>query len=359
MQHPKTVVIHVVQHLSPGGIECICLEMLLKSPEHKVHIVSLEGSFEEMAGNWSRLVKLKPRLHFMRKITGLDYGLPRRLSRLFTELKANVVQTHHIGPLLYGGLACKLAGVRSHIHTEHDGWHLSKANHKRIISACLKLFKPKLVADAAIVAKKIKEAVPYAKPVIIPNGIDTRKFKPESQNRARRLLNLPPNVPMVGCAARLNYVKGIDLLLDALFRLPTRVHLVIAGVGPEEKRLRKQVQDLNLQDRVHFLGLVQDMPKFYQAIDVFCLASREEGMPLSPLEAQACGKPAVVTDVGGSREALCPDSGQLVSPHDSYGIAQAVLKLLELTSPQNPRDFVVQNRDLRGTLNAYAQLHQA
>ncbi len=359
MNKAKNVVVHVVQHLLPGGIESLCLEMLLKSKDVKVHIISLEGTFQEMSSKWPRLLKLAPRLHFVNKPAGFKPSVVWQVARLMRRLNAKVIHTHHIGPLLYGGMAAKLAGIKTHIHTEHDAWHLENAKHKKIVKRCIRLLKPKLIADADVVAQALIKAVPECSPSVIHNGVDTGKFKPGIQSRARRLLNLPPDTSLVGCAARMQQVKGHDILLDAMFRLPSGVHLALAGGGPEEERLRQQVKDLKLDERVHFLGLVQDMPAFYQAIDIFCLASRAEGMPLSPLEAQACGTPAVITNVGGSAESLCKDSGFLVEPQDSVELANTISTALSKPEKANPRNFVMRERNLQGMLGAYQALHAA
>jgi glycosyltransferase involved in cell wall biosynthesis len=107
---------------------------------------------------------------------------------------------------------------------------------------------------------------------------------------------------------------------------------------------------------VHFLGRIDDMPGFYQALDIFCLSSLNEGLPLSPLEAQACGIPTAVTDVGGSREALCPLSGVLLPPGDSRGIARHLRTLLSQTRHVDPRSYVVAQREVRKMAHQYSLL---
>ncbi|AZZ92831.1 glycosyltransferase [Hahella sp. KA22] len=354
----RKVVVQVVQHLSPGGIESICLELQsFAGSNADVHLVSLEGRESQMVSLWPRLSQYAGVMHFLDKPPGLQPRLLLKLAALFKSLKADVVHTHHIGPLLYGGAAARLARIPVLIHTEHDAWHLGLDNHQSLASKCLKFIRPQLVADAEIVADHIRSRIPHAQPRVIPNGIDTRRFKPGDKAAARRSFGLPDDQAIIGCAARMHEVKGHDILLDAMFRLPPNVHLALAGKGPQEAHLQRQVRDLNLSDRVHFLGLVDDMPRFYQALDVFCLASKAEGMPLSPLEAQACGARAVITDVGGSREALCPTTGILVPADNSAALAKALRYSLRTTLSADPRDFVMQYRDIRGMVAAYDQLH--
>jgi glycosyltransferase involved in cell wall biosynthesis len=80
-------------------------------------------------------------------------------------------------------------------------------------------------------------------------------------------------------------------------------------------------------------------------------------MPLSPLEAQACGIPVVVTDVGGSREAVCPDTGALVPAADAAALAAALGLALARDRPGDPRRFVLDHGDARAMVAAYGALY--
>lgn len=78
--------------------------------------------------------------------------------------------------------------------------------------------------------------------------------------------------------------------------------------GTQRSSLEALTKKLNLEERVFFLGFTDDMVSFYQALDLYCLPSRNEGFPLSTLEAQSCNVRCVATDVGGVKEAICPES---------------------------------------------------
>ncbi|ARU55228.1 glycosyltransferase [Oleiphilus messinensis] len=353
----RPVHVQVVQHLAPGGIETMSLDLKqFANAEVEVHIVSLEGSKAEMIARWPRLASISESLHFLEKPQGVAPKTVWRLFRLLLRLRASLVHTHHIGPLLYGGFAARLAGVQQIIHTEHDAWHLENNKHQRLMRHSVKLFRPTVVADAQLVARKLEEKVSCAAPRIIHNGINTQRFIPGDQRLARKALALPRDKWLVGCAARLQDVKGHDVLLDALFRLPRQVHVVLAGTGPAESALRQQVMDLNLSGRVHFLGHLDDMPSFYQALDVFCLASHHEGMPLSPLEAQACGAPVVLSDVGACSETVCPATGLLFPAGDSAALGRALERQRKQAPGISPRDFVVRARDVRRMIRNYQSL---
>ena len=293
-------------------------------------------------------------------------GLFWQLRRLFRKLKADVVHTHHIGPLIYAGLAARMAGVKKLIHTEHDAWHLANDQHCKLQRWAIRWLSPVLVADAVNVAKGVQTHLNIEPDMVICNGIDTNKFSPGSRLDARVRLGLPGYPVIIGCCGRLEWEKGHAYLIDALSRLPADTHLALAGDGSLKPKLKAQARELMVEHRVHFLGHVDDMPSFYRSLDLFCLPSLKEGMPLAPLEAQACGIPAIVTAAGGSRESLCQETGRIVRKRNHKALADAITELFEHSSrvPQKtqpiktPRDFVRLHADIRNTAEAYARLYQ-
>ncbi|MEV7193993.1 glycosyltransferase [Streptomyces sp. NPDC093510] len=155
---------------------------------------------------------------------------------------------------------------------------------------------------------------------VVPNGVDTVRFAPDDQH--------PAAVPLVVCVGRLCRQKGQDVLLRAWPAVAARVpeaRLVLVGDGPDAGRLRERAGP-----RVAFAGAAADAAPWYRAADVVVLPSRWEGMALAPLEAMACGRPVVVTDVDGARESLPPGHRPhaLVPPEDPRALAEALITLL-------------------------------
>ncbi len=350
-------VVHVVQHLSPGGIECLALELQrIMSPGLRVSIISLEGEADTSLQAWPKLKNTCGDLVFMNKSDGLSPGLIAKLYRWMRKENVDLVHTHHIGPLIYGGCAARLAGAKV-VHTEHDAWHLSCPKRARVQRTILRLIRPHVIADAHLVADAFEAAVQRAPDSVIHNGVDCDRFKPGDKHVARRALGLSHTGPLIGCAARLEPVKGVDRLIKAMGLLNTNIHLAIAGDGSEAETLRTLAETEEVADRVHFLGSLDSMTRFYQAIDVFALTSRHEGLPLSPLEAQSCGVPVVASRVGGMAEALCPTTGQLVSGDDQAELSAALLNALGRPKTVTPRQFVTERVSIANMISRYRDVY--
>jgi len=353
------VIVQVVQHLRPGGIETMALDLLTQlEPQADIHIFSLEGEKKAAINAWPRLANVADKLHFFEKPQGLDFQLTQALSHKLKQLNAETVHTHHIGPMLYAGLAAKCLGI-THIHTEHDSWHLKHKSNLYLQRALIKLLRPILVADCPEVAEALTRHIPSAKPKVILNGVDIHRFYPPTKQQklaAKKCFKLPASALIIGCAARLELVKGHSVLFKALSKAHPDIHLVLAGDGSLKHHLEDLAEKMGLQNRITFLGNLNDIVPFYHAIDLFCLPSLNEGFPLSPLEAQACGVPAIVSDVGGCKNTVCPDTGTAVPPGEVAPLQEAILRFYEKSQPGNPRLFVLGTGSLERTALSYFQL---
>jgi len=138
--------------------------------------------------------------------------------------------------------------------------------------------------------------------------------------------------------------------------------LVIIGEGPMRPELEREVKRHGLEGSVRLLGERLDVPALLPGLDVFVLSSVNEGLPLALLEAMACARPVVVTDVGGVAGVVDRGrAGVVVTPGDVDGIAKAVIGLLR--DPVHAaqlgaagRKIVEQRYDLRSTIDAYLAL---
>ena len=159
--------------------------------------------------------------------------------------------------------------------------------------------------------------LPDDRVTVVPNGVDLPAAPGGPAGSA---------VPRVGALGRLTAQKGFDVLIDAVASLVaggTAVDVVIGGAGRDDARLRAAAAGLP----VEFRGFVTDVPAFLGGLDVFCLPSRAEALPLVLLEAMAARLPCVATDVGDVAVAVGEDA-VVVPPGDATALAAALGGLL-------------------------------
>ncbi len=170
---------------------------------------------------------------------------------------------------------------------------------------------------------------------LVHHGVVPEFFEaPSTAERVYRArLGIGPDEKLVVSVADLVPIKGHVDLIQALAALGDH-HLALAGGGtrqPHAAALTELCHTLGCQDRVHFLGRIDDVPTLLCEADLFVLASRPpgEGCPVALLEAMAAGVACIATDVPGCREVLdSPDVGCLVPPGEPAALAEAVAKLL-------------------------------
>jgi glycosyltransferase involved in cell wall biosynthesis len=163
---------------------------------------------------------------------------------------------------------------------------------------------------------------------VIYNAVDVDRFVAGSEPELRRQLTGGRDLEVVLTAARLDPQKGHPVLLRAAKEVPDAV-FALAGEGPERARLEALAMDLEVADRVLFLGRRTDIPELLAACDVFALPSLYEGSSLAVLEAMAARRPVVSSAIGGTDELIADgDNGLLVAAGDSTGLAAALRSLL-------------------------------
>lgn len=144
-------------------------------------------------------------------------------------------------------------------------------------------------------------------------------------------LALPRPAPddMVLFVGLLRKQKGIDRLLQAFAQLEERWCLCLVGDGPERAALERRAIGLNIADRVHFVGHVEDPSEYYARARLFVLPSLAEGLSNALLEAMAFGRPVVATHIGGNVDLIQDGvNGLLVEPDSPDEMAEAMSRLL-------------------------------
>lgn len=249
-----------------------------------------------------------------------------RLVRLVQNREYDVVHTHLFPASYVAALASIFAHRPKWIFTEHNVWN-KRRNYGvfRIIEKVVYSRFLRVIAVSHFVEQSLLAWMPYLRPKLltIPNGVVVPELAPKKC--------LPSNRPLrflfVG---RLEYVKGLDLLLEALGELHhCRFELWIAGDGRERERLQQLAAQYGLSHHVSFLGLRRDIPALMQTTDCLVLPSRWEGLPVAILEAMASGLPVMATAVGGVPEVIEDGvNGYLVASEDVVALRQRLQAIM-------------------------------
>jgi glycosyltransferase involved in cell wall biosynthesis len=192
-------------------------------------------------------------------------------------------------------------------------------------------------------------------------------FSLEKYEAAHRLpaMTVPAGAnPVIAHVGRLSEEKGFHFLLGALPDLAAkfpRIHLLVAGTGDEEKRLRNLARERGVNSRVTFLRF-QPNPFFVlKAADLLVIPSRKDGCPIAAVEAMSAGLPVIASDVGGILELVSQETEVLVLPVDFRALSAAIARILDdkglnvrmstaakerAFSVYHPRNFMSQMEDI-------------
>ena len=162
-------------------------------------------------------------------------------------------------------------------------------------------------------------------------GIDTETYFPNNVIRTakRKELGLGDNDIMIISSGDLVTRKNFGAIIEAVAEAnDKKLHLFICGEGPKRDELVVTSQKLNIVDQVYLLGYRTDMCELLWAADIFVLATLQEGLSRSIMEAMACGLPCIVSDIRGNSDLIVNEvNGLLFAPNDIAGFAKGILKI--------------------------------
>ena len=261
----------------------------------------------------------------------LDFATVRRIREIIAIQGINLVHSHGYKSDVYALLAGRKLGIPL-LGTSHHWTHQTRAVRlfEFLDGLTLRRFDA-VVAVSQVIAGQLREAgVPTDKITVIDNGIDLTPF-----NSAAPVLKSDLNAKgqlLIGTVGRLVEQKGMNYFLTAakqLLKEFPNLTFVIVGDGPDLGKLQQMAKELRIENKVRFTGVRYDMANVYASLDVFALASIEEGMPMTLLEAMASRLPVAATAVGAVPQIVIPgETGMLVKARDAAEMAQAIAALL-------------------------------
>ncbi|MGQ3002509.1 MAG: glycosyltransferase [Hydrogenophaga sp.] len=365
-------VVHFVYRFSIGGMENVVLQIVNHLPRELFRhtIIALTEVESELA---QRIKNPSVELLALKKPPGQPWKLYPEVYRTLRKLKPDVVHSCNIAAMEFLPMAT-LAGVPLRVHVEHgmDFREISgQAPHYRLLR---RLYRP-FVSRYVAVSTREKEiyrgiGVPDEDILLIPNGVDTKKFHPRVTSGPR-----PADFPfqpgrdwVIGTVGRQADIKNPLLLVEAFISFVTsgalgteRGRLVMVGDGPLNGGIAQRMREAGLEDRLWLPGARDDVPDILRVLDCFVLPSLSEATSCALQEAMATALPIVATDVGGNAEILEHGTcGSLVPSRDAKALALQLLLHLNV-GRKNPLALsalasVRRRYDLSKTLDSYSDL---
>jgi glycosyltransferase involved in cell wall biosynthesis len=342
-------------HLYYGGVERRIIEVAKRLQNHAdvtIYCGTKAGFRQSSTVEGATLIPVAS----TDKVFPLDnYTFNRNLCKKAATLQADVYEAHAVSG--YGlHKALRRQGIKTpFIHTIHgvlgDEYEKAQENDQTSFRGkaanyfmhYLAKLEGQTAQDADLIVtisnyslQKIRSHynVDSAKVRIVPNGVDTERFKPNPDKTAlRRQFGLGEE-PCVLFVGNLIARKGLPTLLEAAKKVVkerTDTKFLIVGEGPLKAPLSHAIASAGLMGNFRFLGNLSEeqLPQIYNCADVFVLPSIQEGQGIVLLEAMASGVPVVAFDIGGVNEAVCNgETGLLVELGNVKALGQAVLKFL-------------------------------
>ena len=338
----KINLLFIIMQMNMGGSERLVCNLISKL-DRKVFNPSVAWFFGKKP--LQEFLDLKIPLFYIPKKSRIDFSTMGLLWQVIKKNKIDVVNAHHFFSMVYAFPGCKLLSRQcSLIYTEHSEWELEEISQKwKFMGHHLLKHIDHAVGVSHPVTQRLGDILhlPATRLSTILNGVDLDEFLSSEKTiqEIRKSLDIKDDEHVIGMVGNFRQVKNHVFLVKAfgeLVKVFNNVRLVIIGRGfpddPEnsEQEVKNQVQELGINDSVSFLGYRPDVHEILKIIDVFCLTSFKEGLPISLIEAMAAGLPVVGTNVEGIKDVIVPHhNGFLVELGDVHELKNILLHLLK------------------------------
>lgn len=298
-----------------------------------------------------------------------DWRVLPRFLRLLRQARPEVLLTVDAPyPMLYAVVAKRLGLVRQLVIAVHS---FGKLKRTREIAIARRLAEP--VTDTLIALAEThrrllveQEGWRAREVVVIPNGVDLQRFSPQGE-MLHEEWQLSPQDGSFGVVAAMRPEKNLFRFLraaQAVLQAQPNAHAFLVGDGELRPQLERYAAELRIGERVHFTGIRQDIPAVWRTLDIAVLTSDNivETLPMTLIEAAACGVPAVSTDVGAVRDVVLDgETGFVVPLEDEQALAERILYLLKHPDERHrmgirARQHAEAHFDLHQMTERYAQV---
>ncbi|WP_283126137.1 glycosyltransferase [Providencia stuartii] len=289
-----------------------------------------------------------------------------RTKKILNKFKPDIIHSHMFHANIFARvlrLFYNRAPLITTAHSSNEGGTLRMFGYR--ITDCMSTITTN-VSEEAVTSFIEKKAVKKNKIIAMYNGIDTELFIYSEINRTERRqeLNISNNTPLLLAVGRLTKAKDYPNLLKAFssISVTNQAHLAIIGDGEEKDNLISLAKELNVYNKIHWLGLKKNVHEWMSACDLFILSSAWEGFGLVVAEAMSCQRIVIGTDCGGVKEVI-GNNGFVVPPNDPKALSLYIEKALALSSIEkknielNARKHIKNNFSLDSIIKKWISLY--
>ncbi|MFC6223355.1 glycosyltransferase family 4 protein [Hymenobacter artigasi] len=342
----KIRVLETIRQGQVGGGETHVLDLVQALDKSQFEPVVLSFTPGPMI---DRLMAMGVRTHVIHTERPFNVATWRRVKRLLREERIDLVHAHGTRAHSNTFWAARQLGLPV-IYTVH-GWsfHLDqKPLARKACQLAEKLLMRQAGTTICVSESNRRDGLKFSdmtRAVVIKNGINLHRFNPSLRTyNVRAELGIAPDVVLVGYIARMTAQKDPFTMLRAVAALPAglNVKFLLVGNGDLKAGAQQLARALGIEAKVIFTDFRQDIPDVLQALDIYCLPSLWEGLPIGILEAMAMGKPVIASSIEATKEIIEHGVNGLLVPIKAP--AQLAAAIQQLASSQ----------ELRRTLGAHA-----
>jgi glycosyltransferase involved in cell wall biosynthesis len=328
-------ILHYINNLTSGGAEKLLTDILpiIKNQDHEVEVLIIN--------NYKNVSKydsiLKEHGIKVRSFQTSFYNPFQILKLVFIikKEKYNIVHAHLFPSQYWLAFASFFLDKKTKLtKTEHSSFN--KRRKYSLLKTMEKIIYNRydlIIAISENVRNNLESWIGKSKKIIIiENGINLSEVQKSISTKNKLFSGKFKNILMVGRFD--GYIKDHSTLLKAIEKLPDNIHLFFAGDGPNKKNVMDLVQFLNLENRVHFLGLRNDVINLMHYADLNVLSTNHEGFSGVTLESLASRKPFIGSDVEGVKE-IVPNNSFLFSVGNANELSFKISQILKSEDLRN------------------------
>ncbi len=331
----KTNILHTIRQGKIGGGETHVLDLVQTLDKDRFNSAVISFTDGEMV---DRLEKLGIKCYVIPTTKPFDCSVWSKVGEIATAENANIIHAHGTRACSNSFRAAKKRNIPL-IYTIH-GWsfhHTQPVYIRTVRELSERYLVRKSTVNIAVSDANRQEGIERLKmphSVVVKNGVNLNKFSPEGAYKdIRRELNIPAETTLIGYIVRLTEQKDPLTFIRAIRCVTDRdgsanIRFLIVGDGDLKRQAVALADQLGVSSRIIFQDFRTDVPDILHAVDIYCLPSLWEGLPIGLLEAMAMKKTIVATPVDGTKEIVSDrENGLLVPIKDPSKLADAVIEL--------------------------------